>query len=526
MLKQIPPESPAWRSLERQVDERALSLEAQRDLSRIILHADMDMFYAAVELKRDPSLRGKAFGVGSGVLVTASYEARKKGCRSGMATHVALALCPELIVVKNDMSSYVAASQQFMAIFEEYDPNYAQMSLDEAYMDITSYCEMNGMTSDDVVTELRERVKKETGLTVSVGIAPNKMLAKISSDRNKPDGQFCVVPDRNFIIDMMRNLPCRKIPGIGRVTERILSSLKVETCGDIWEARVTLSLLFGDIDWLLNAYLGIHSNIVEPAKREERRSVGREHTFRPTKDVSELKKFLRQSAEQVQKDLERLDFRGKTITLTCKTDTFRRFTRAKTVLSYRYLADDLFELTSKLLDAEIAAHGGLLALRLIGVRVSSLKDLREPEHGGLKKLFSNASHGTSKRSRTVTNDEAFEEEEEALQQALRRSLEECEDQDHLQSGLKRKESLTDLPEPRPSPSTMEGKDSSAVVCPVCCKTLFLVDADSDDNAANAKLNSHIDFCLTGHTDTLTELSPFHHVKKRKTLEAFFSKQPC
>lgn len=437
------------------------------------------------------------------------------------------------------MGSYVEASRGVMVIFEEYDPNYAQMSLDEAYMDITPYCEMHAITSDDVVTELRQRVQRETGLTVSVGIAPNKMLAKISSDRNKPNGQFRVEADRNFIVDMMHDLPCRKIPGIGRVTERVLASLGVNTCGDVWSSRTMLHLTLGDIDWLYSAYLGIHSNVVEPAKRGERRSVGREHTFRPTSNVSDLKDFLRQSAVQVARDLERLDYRGKTITLTCKTDKFQRFTRAKTVLSYKHKEDDLYDITSKLFDAEVSARGGPFSMRLIGVRVSGLKDLREPEKGGIKNMLSRtASTSPQKRHQrdvsdmyvaSADNDEDFEQ---AMQLALKQSMAECQSVDVGEENAS---------PPPPDDITLKRLDAR---CPVCHKYLVLPQAEAtDDHSINVLMNAHIDRCLLGNAvkdvsalpqplmpnsredvtslgipDTLERPS-----KKRRTLDSFFKK---
>lgn len=474
LLDSTPPGSEAWNKLERKIDERAMQLEASRDFSRIILHADMDMFYAAVELKRDPSLLGKAFGVGSGVLVTASYEARQFGVRSGMASHIALALCPHLIIVKNDMASYVAASKDVMSILENYDSTYAQMSLDEAYLDVTTYCEMNKMNVEEVVQQLQGEIKMTTGLTASVGIAPNKMLAKISSDRNKPNGYFHVLPERLFIINLMQEMPCRKVPGIGRFTERILSSLGVEKCGDIWISRVMLSLVLGDIDGLLNSYLGIHSNVVEPAKRGERRSVGREHTFRPTNDVSALKEFLRQSAAQVAKDLERLDYRGKTITLTFKTDAFRRYTRAKTMQYYQYKEEEIFATACKLLDAEHVTRGGPMTLRLIGVRLSGLKDLRGPEKGGLKQLFENPSKSPQKPSRDEQAErEASNPDEQELQQAIQKSMEE-EKEEFIQ----------------------EMHQRSLVECPICqnpieCRGTF--------DKCSATINNHIDRCLSNET---------------------------
>lgn len=492
IMKDYPEGGDAWIAAEKRIDEQIMILEGQRDLSRIILHADMDMFYAAVELKRDPSLKGKAFGVGSGVLVTASYEARQFGCRSGMATHVALALCPHLIVVKNNMSSYVEASREVMAIFEVYDPHYAQMSLDEAYLDITPYCEMNDTTADAVVTELRESVQTQTGLTVSVGIAPNKMLAKISSDRNKPNGQFRVEPSRNFIVDLMHDLPCRKIPGIGRVTERILASLGILTCGDVAKSRVMLSLTLGDIEFLLKAYLGIHSNVVEPSKRGERKSVGREHTFRPTKDLAELKEFLRQSAEQVAKDLERLDYRGKTITLTCKLDTFQRFTRAKTVTSYLYKAEDLFAVVSRLLDIEIEQRNGPIAMRLIGVRITGLKDLREPESGGIKRLFEKSKSSTNEQNEPSNKkarlDEEPAEDEDVFEQAMEKALRESS-QEYKQQSLSSNDTFEE-------DKKVQEIDLLEMTCPVCQEMIpYPKDAEITEARQNAFLNQHIDICL-------------------------------
>lgn len=443
-----------------------------------------------------------------------------------MAQHIALALCPHLIIVKNDMASYVDASRSVMEIMEDYDPTLAQMSLDEAYLDVTPYCDMNDLTVDEVVAQLREEVKEKTGLTVSVGIAPNKMLAKISSDKNKPNGQFRVPPDRNYIIDFMHDLPCRKIPGIGRVTERILSSLGIETCGDIWTHRVILSLTLSGsegIDWLLCAYLGLGSNNVEPGKRGERRSVGREHTFRPTSDIPTLLEMLRASADQVAKDLDRLDYRAKTITLTCKTDTYRRFTRARTMVNYTWKADDLYAITSKLLETEIEARRGPFALRLIGVRTSGLKDLREPEKGGIKRMFEQTAASSSANKRAREEGEA-EDEDEMLQRALKASMEDVvasmeghrarseetegekkeekaeEGKEHArqtkdEGQVEKEKGLVNRQE-----SVQEGEpsdhDQSGVACPICNRAIPRTD-DEGEEAINLRLNEHIDLCLSG-----------------------------
>ncbi|KAL9937831.1 hypothetical protein V8E36_003376 [Tilletia maclaganii] len=339
-LSRVAVDSPEWRAIGKKVELRLAELEATRDLSRQICHVDADQFYAAVELKRDPSLKGKAFGVGTGVLTTASYEARLKGCRSGQAVFVAKALCPELITVPNNFAAYVEASGQVMEILGSYDENLQPASLDEAYLDITDYCTQHQMTAEQVVTQLRNEVQEETGLTVSVGIGASKTLAKICSDRNKPNGQYAVAHDRQTIMNFMHDLPVRKIPGIGRVTERILSAVNVQTCGEIWEHRHELSLTFGNsLDQLLSAYLGLGSTTVRPNDRRERKSVGRETTFRPTQDLEKMKAELRGCADQVEKDLERNHFKGRTVTLVAKKDTFQRFTRAKSGTAFWHKAD-------------------------------------------------------------------------------------------------------------------------------------------------------------------------------------------
>ncbi|SJX62198.1 related to DNA polymerase kappa [Sporisorium reilianum f. sp. reilianum] len=502
-LLQVPPGSAEWQSIERRIEDMATRLENSHDLSRTILHTDIDMFYAAVELARDPSLKGKCFGVGSGVLVTASYQARRGyGVRSGMAVFVAKALCPHLIVVKNDMQSYVQASQKVMAVFEQYDENLAKASLDEAYLDITDYVEQHGGSIDQVVQQLRDQVRSETQLTVSVGIAPNTMLAKISSDRNKPDGQFRVQPDRKAILDFMRDLPCRKIPGIGRVNERILESLGVSTCGEIWNKRVELWLAFdGKIEWLVKAHLGIGNTVVEPSKREERKSVGREHTFSPTSDTQALLDLLKESAQRVEQDLERLDFKGKTITLVAKRDNYQRFSRARTSTRLVHRAEELYEITSSLLLHEIEREGQL-SLRLIGVRVTQLVDLRGAAAGEerLRKLFqpkasSSEADGTGESKARRSAQEWQEEEERQLALAIKQSLEgsadpfnEVHDLSQDSPSLRSREQS-----PKKGDSWKEEQESeppppsdAAVQCPICAETV---------HGSNDQLNAHIDACL-------------------------------
>ncbi|KAG8898683.1 hypothetical protein FRB99_007231 [Tulasnella sp. 403] len=278
------------------VDKIVAEIEATRDLTQTIVHIDCDAFYASVEVLHDPSLEGKAFGVSPGVLTTASYEARKYGVRSGMpgvvSSFIAKKLCPHLILVPAHFSRYSEMSKQVMDVLRTRDPNMASVSVDEAYLNITEYCNSHDVTPEECVRQLRAEVQEKTKLTVSAGIAPNKMLAKvrnlrlvaarglgfndsmkICSDRNKPNGQYAVPFDRDSIIEFMKELPIRKVPGIGKVTERLLQAFDVKTCGDIYPNRAVISLMdhWLGLHSLLHAYLGIASNRVEPYKREERK---------------------------------------------------------------------------------------------------------------------------------------------------------------------------------------------------------------------------------------------------------------
>ncbi|WFD44947.1 DNA-directed DNA polymerase [Malassezia psittaci] len=358
------------------VENMVEQLEAERDLSRTVLHCDMDMFYAAVELQRDPSLEKKCFAVGGGVLLTASYEARKFGARSGMASFVARALCPDLVLVPAHYDQYSEKSKAVMRVLQRYDPHLHQRSLDEAYLDVTPYLLRENIGVEQLATQLRQDVRLATGLTVSVGVGPNMLLAKIASDLNKPDGQYILPSNRSDILEFMQDLSVRKVPGIGHVTERILDAFRVTTCGALWSRRIELSVCMDNFPFLLASALGIASSHVQPPAREGRKSVGRESTFTPIADAQALDLRLQSACEHLAKDLARLKYRGRTVTLVGKHDTFQRFSR-QSALGSRSAAsyDELYPIAKNLLEQEYAAAPNRkLTLRLLGVRVSSLLD--------------------------------------------------------------------------------------------------------------------------------------------------------
>lgn len=202
---------------------------------RKIIHLDMDCFYAAVEVRENPELRGKALAIGGpaqsrSVICTASYEARKFGVRSAMPSSQAARLCPHLILMPPRMGFYKEESRQIFEIFRRYTNKIQPLSLDEGYLDVTDVAKAPGEATR-IAQEIRAAVARERKLTISAGVAPNKFLAKIASDWKKPDGLFVIPPQK--VAEFMPSLPIEKIPGIGRVSARRYHSQGVFTCGDL-----------------------------------------------------------------------------------------------------------------------------------------------------------------------------------------------------------------------------------------------------------------------------------------------------
>ncbi|TAH42186.1 MAG: DNA polymerase IV [Betaproteobacteria bacterium] len=202
---------------------------------RKIIHCDCDCFYAAVETRDDPSLAGKPLAVGGraeqrGVIATCNYEARAFGVHSAMSTARALKLCPQLILLPPDFTRYREASRRILAIYRDYTPLVEPLSLDEAYLDVTGVDRCRG-SATLMAQEIRARIREEVGITASAGIAPNKFLAKVASDWNKPDGQFVLRPQD--VDAFVAALPVKKIFGVGKVTAAKLNGLGVQTCGDL-----------------------------------------------------------------------------------------------------------------------------------------------------------------------------------------------------------------------------------------------------------------------------------------------------
>ncbi len=247
---------------------------------RKIIHLDMDCFYAAVEMRERPELAGQPVAVGGGghrsVVTTCNYEARKFGVRSAMPGFMARERCPHLVFLPLRFDLYRAASQQIRGIFYEYTPLVEPLSLDEAYLDVSSLSE-DGRYAWDIAKEIRARILAETGLTASAGIASNKMLAKIASDWRKPNGQFAILPDQ--VQEFMASLPVRKVWGIGPKSAERFASRGIHTCGDLQKISLPeLMVQFGK--WgeeLYHLCRGEDSREVRPHRISK--SLSNENTF-------------------------------------------------------------------------------------------------------------------------------------------------------------------------------------------------------------------------------------------------------
>ena len=276
--------------------------------TRKIIHCDADCFYASVEMRDDPSLRGIPLAVGGqpdqrGVVATCNYEARAFGVRSAMPSAQAVKLCPELRIVAPTMRRYQEASQRIMAIYRDYTDLVEPLSLDEAYLDVT-HSERCGGSATLIAREIRARVAADVGLTVSAGVAPNKFVAKIASDWRKPDGMFVVRPAE--VDAFVAALPVERLFGVGKVTAEKLRALGVQSCGDLRSHSMTdLAERFGVFGQrLFERCRGIDAREVSPDR--ERKSISVETTYtRDLRTLAEcevtLEPLLRQLSERIER---------------------------------------------------------------------------------------------------------------------------------------------------------------------------------------------------------------------------------
>lgn len=511
----------------RRADEYLTELELSRDLSQYIIHVDCDAFFAAVEELDHPELKTVPMAVGKGVLTTCNYEARKFGVRSGMASFVAKKLCPELVLLPQNYEKYTAKAKEIREIMAQYDPLFESASIDEAYLNITAYCSENELDPAEAVQRMRAEILENTKVSVSAGIAANAKIAKICSNKNKPNGQFRVPNDRAAIMEFMRDLPVRKVNGVGRVFERELDSIGIKTCGDIYPQRALLTKLFGEkaFQFLAQCYLGLGRTKIEPVETHERKSVSTETTFHAIEDKEELRKKLRWAADELAKDLERTQFKGRTLCLKVKLHTFEVLTRQTAPPRAVYRANDLYASALPMLvklEKEIPG----MKLRLLGLRVSNLVSTKkvgidffgvaaqpkvipaQPPDTSVQVSDFNVEHD-------IGAEEAFENAARQEQQDEMNDLEQLSQEaaglsvtpDPL--GAERTETTTNITVKSVDPQPEQWE------CPICGRP-----QSADDRV----FNDHVDFCLSKQTirevvqdSTSQETTPIpSNNRKRKT----------
>ena len=352
-------------------DDAGLVIAAEPERVRKIIHVDMDAFFASVEQRDDPGLRGRPVAVGGsrerGVVAAASYEARVFGVRSAMPSVTARRKCPDLVFVKLRFEVYKAVSQQIRAIFAEHTPIIEPLSLDEAYLDVTTNLQGIALATD-IAKAIRARIREETGLTASAGVSYNKFLAKLASDQRKPDGLFVIPPDRG--VAFVESLPIGRFHGVGPATEAKMLRLSIATGADLREKSMSfLQEHFGKAG---SYYFGIARGVDHRPVRANRirKSVGAENTF--SEDLLEyvpMHEALQPILDKVWRHCEANGVRGRTVTLKVKFSDFTTITRSRSVPATINGRDALETISLLLLQAEMPMRR---SVRLLGVSLSSL----------------------------------------------------------------------------------------------------------------------------------------------------------
>ena len=348
---------------------------------RTILHIDMNAFFAAVEQQSDPTLRDKPIAVtGSGartIITTSSYEARAFGVKTGMTVYEAKQLCPELIQVVGNNRKYTDTSTGIINIFRDYTPKVEVFSIDEAFLDVTGSLKIFG-SARRISMLIKARIYQKYGLTCSVGIAPNKLLAKLASEMQKPDGLTIIAPDR--IGATLENMPIEELCGIGSRTQQHLNLLGIATCGQLGRFPVkTLKKRFGIIgERLQRMGLGIDDSPVTPSSGDETvKTVGHSTTLPYDIDShDDICRWLLRLAEMVGRRARRYGVAGRTVTLTIRYSDFTTFSTQETGVDCLSQSHEIYRAAITILDRIHLEQ----PIRLLGVRLSNLRQRDSQYH--------------------------------------------------------------------------------------------------------------------------------------------------
>ena len=341
---------------------------------RKIIHIDMDAFYASIEQRDSPKLKGKPVIVGGapdkrGVVAACSYEARKFGIHSAMSSSSAHKVCPEAIFIRPRFDVYRAVSAQIREIFLEYTDLVEPLSLDEAFLDVTE--NKKGMGSATLIAqEIKKKIYEKTNLTASAGVSFNKFLSKVASDIDKPNGLTVITPEEAD--EFIEKLPIRKFFGIGEVTEKKMFDMGIKTGSDLKKIdKSRLIELFGKVgDHYYDIVHGEDNRPVNPHRI--RKSIGKETTLNEDIDnIEQMIDMLNQLALEVEELLKKHDIKGKTITLKIKYFDFQSITRSITVEKPIILRADIMKYIKGLLDK---TEAGIRKVRLLGITISNFLD--------------------------------------------------------------------------------------------------------------------------------------------------------
>jgi DNA polymerase-4 len=341
---------------------------------RIIMHIDMNAFFASVEQQSNPHLRGKPVAViGSAkrtVITTASYEARDYGVKTGMTVYEAKRVCPDLILVIGNNRKYTHTSARIVEIMREFTPLVEVFSIDEAFLDITGSVKLF-ISPERIAYLLKAKIRHRFGITCSIGIAPNKLLAKLASEMQKPDGLTLIRPED--VARILETVPIKDLCGIGSKMNRHLTLYGIRTCGDLGRFPVNiLKKRFGVIGEKLHLMgMGIDDSPVVPVEEsEEIKSVGHSMTLeRDVEQRGDILRYMLQLAEMVGRRARRYGVQGKTVTLTVRYADFSTFCKQETGSGYTNRSDDIHRAAVKILDSLTLTQ----PVRLLGVRISNLR---------------------------------------------------------------------------------------------------------------------------------------------------------
>ena len=346
--------------------------------TRKIIHIDMDAYYASVEQRDNPELRGKPVAVGGsgsrGVVAAASYEARVFGVYSALSSKIALRKCPNLIFVKPRFPVYKATSLVIRSIFREYTDLIEPLSLDEAYLDVTK--NKKGIkVATEIAKQIKTRIKEQTGLTASAGVSVNKFLAKVASDMDKPDGLFVIKPHQ--IESFIDKLPIEKFFGVGKVTAGKMKAMGIFTGKELKQyPEAMLVDKFGKAGrYFYQVSHGVDERPVEPNR--ERKSIGAENTFEQDYDhLDDLLKELDKISEEVGNRLKRAEATGRTLTVKVKFSDFTQITRSKTIEGEISTTQEV-----QVLAREVLTHSYVegMKVRLLGVTISNFVEGQKPK---------------------------------------------------------------------------------------------------------------------------------------------------